>query len=280
MKHAGRPRRGVTRQGREKRRRRNEASVEARDEEPGPIGTCTPTNLFGGAPGVVSGPHRRSYRASAHRDRQGVGGRPMDETHGPPRTGSRRREGAVAPLGERPRRITGRARAGLDAMGRSRPPGDREEAHLRMDGRSVRARHRSRTSVPDRRQAPGAPATPRQPGLHPQVACRAAAHRSFQRGRTLPARRTVFYGNRFVGGRAGTGMRTTESVPTQRSRLRAAGRNTAARRPHGRTRDLAPGSELSRVGALEGRRTSWEDAWERPVGVDRTASRPISGVGP
>lgn len=56
MKHAGQPRRGVTRQGREKRRRRNEASVETRDEESGPIGTCTPTILFGGAPGAVSQP--------------------------------------------------------------------------------------------------------------------------------------------------------------------------------------------------------------------------------
>ena len=56
MKHAGRPRRGATRPGREKRRRRNEASVEARDEEPGPIGTCTPTILSGGAPGAVFRP--------------------------------------------------------------------------------------------------------------------------------------------------------------------------------------------------------------------------------
>jgi hypothetical protein len=38
MKNAGRARRGVTRQGREKRRRRSEAGVEARDEESGPPG--------------------------------------------------------------------------------------------------------------------------------------------------------------------------------------------------------------------------------------------------
>jgi hypothetical protein len=59
--------------------------------------------------------------------------------------------------------------------------------------------------------------------------------------------RTVFYGNRLVGCRAGTGTRSTGVVPTQGCRLRAAGRNTAARRPRGRPRDLAPGSELSRV---------------------------------
>jgi hypothetical protein len=38
MKNAGRARRGVNRQGREKRRRRSEAGVEARDEESGPPG--------------------------------------------------------------------------------------------------------------------------------------------------------------------------------------------------------------------------------------------------
>jgi len=38
LKHVGRARRGVNRQGREKRRRRNEAGVETRDEEPTPPG--------------------------------------------------------------------------------------------------------------------------------------------------------------------------------------------------------------------------------------------------
>jgi hypothetical protein len=53
MKHAGRLWRGVTRQGRVKRRRRTEASVEARDEEPGPFGTCTAVLLFGRGQRVV-----------------------------------------------------------------------------------------------------------------------------------------------------------------------------------------------------------------------------------
>jgi len=47
MKQAGRLWRGATRQGRVKRRRRTEASVEARDEEPGPFGTCTAVSLLG-----------------------------------------------------------------------------------------------------------------------------------------------------------------------------------------------------------------------------------------
>jgi hypothetical protein len=38
MKNAGRARRGVIRQGREKRRRRSEAGLETRDEESGPPG--------------------------------------------------------------------------------------------------------------------------------------------------------------------------------------------------------------------------------------------------
>lgn len=54
MKHAGRLRRGANRQGREKRRRRNEASLGTRDEGSRPIGTCSPTGLLGGRQGADS----------------------------------------------------------------------------------------------------------------------------------------------------------------------------------------------------------------------------------
>lgn len=133
--------------------------------------------------------HRRSQRASAFRGRPG-GWRTTDG-RSPlvrPRTESRRRHGVDAPFGERPHRITGRTRNGPDAMGRSRPPGDREEGHLRMDGRTVRASTRLETSVPIRVQAPGVPATLRHSGDRPQVACRAAARRPFPGERTLPDR--------------------------------------------------------------------------------------------
>lgn len=194
----------------------------------------------------------------------GVGGRPVDEAHGPIRTGTRRRTGADAPLGERPRRDDGRPRSVAGAMGRCRPLGEPRgspSSDGRIHGTPVhRRRPVNRVSSAGRlscRRTPAVPAWTGPPG-------------SLNRLLRQPIRRW--------SGRDGDADHGV--APTQRSRLRAAGRNTAARRPHGRTRDLAPGSELSRVGALEGRRTSWEGAWERPVGVDRTASRPISRLGP
>jgi hypothetical protein len=281
MKHAGRPRRGVTRPGREKRRRRNEASVEARDEEPDPIGTCTPANLFGGAAGAVFRPpsvERGELRLSA--SGEGVGGRPVDVTHGPSRTGSRRRPGAAVPLGEQPQRVDERTREGPDAMGRCRSLGE-PRGGPSSDGWPDGSR-------PPREQdldpAPGAGT--RCPRGAPSSGSSPAGRLSCRRTPAVPAwkgppgsqTRLLRQPIRRWSGRDGDADHGDAS--TQRSRLRAAGRNTAARRPHGRTRDLAPGSELSRVGALEGRRTSWEDAWERPVGVGRTASRPISRLGP
>jgi hypothetical protein len=276
MKHAGWPRRGATRPGREKRRRRNEASVEARDEEPGPIGTCTPTILLGGAPGAVfrpppsitasfgsPGSSRESavvrWRVPTVRSGPGLDGVPAQlPPSGSSRNGTsdgsepdRARWDAVGHQGAARKSISGwtdeRFAPATGTGSRSRPQG-RHPVHRR---RSVlRVSSAGRLSS---RRTPAVPAWKGTPG-------------SPNRLLRQPTRRW--------SGRDGDANHGDAS--TQRSRPRATGRNTAARRPHGRTRDLAPGSELSRVGALEGRRTSWEGAWERPVGVDRTASRPTS----
>lgn len=85
MKHAGRLWRGATRQGREKRRRRTEASVGARDEEPGPIGTCTAVLSSGKGPRAVIpflAPHATDF--GPQRANRGTGGGPE---HGRPRSG-------------------------------------------------------------------------------------------------------------------------------------------------------------------------------------------------
>jgi len=91
-----------------------------------------------------------------------------------------------------------------------------------------------------------------------------------------PDRTSDHHGNRLVGRRAVEGG-TTGVVPPRGRHPRVAGRPSAAPRPHGRTRDLIPGSELSRVGALEGRRTSREGA---RAAIDRRRSeRARAGAG-
>jgi hypothetical protein len=85
MKHAGRLWRGATRQGRVKRRRRTEASVGARDEEPGPFGTCTAVLLLGrGQRAVIRLPAPVAPNLGSMRAARGAGGRPE---HDHPRSG-------------------------------------------------------------------------------------------------------------------------------------------------------------------------------------------------
>jgi hypothetical protein len=233
MKHAGRPRRGATRQGREKRRRRNEASVEARDEEPEPIGTCTSAPLLGGAPGAASRPPPSTATSfGSARPARGPAGDRWTAPTVRHRTGTRRRVDVVAPLGASSRKPARRPRNGLDAMGARRPPGNREEGHLRVDGHTARARTRVRTSVPARPQAPG---DRRNPVIRASTAGLPYAPLHAGRSRVDgPSRtpRTVFYGNRLVGCRAGTGTRSTERP---RDNGVALGRQVGTRRCPGRT---------------------------------------------
>ena len=85
MKHAGRLWRGASRQGRVKRRRRTEASVGARDEEPGPFGTCTAVLLLGrGQRAVIRLPAPVAPNLGSMRAARGAGGRPE---HDHPRSG-------------------------------------------------------------------------------------------------------------------------------------------------------------------------------------------------
>jgi hypothetical protein len=217
--------------------------------------------------GRSSGPHRRSRRASALRVRYGSRRSTDGRTHGPIRTGSRRRDGVVAPLGEQPRRRVGRSRTGPDAMGRCRPPGA-PRGSPSPDGRTDGT---SPWMIQD--LGPGSEAGTRctgdvpSTGLRPQVACRTAAHRPFPRGRTLPARRTVFYGNRFVGGRAGTGTRTTESP---RHRGVAFGRQVGTRQCVGRMDGL--GIWLREVNSPGWVRWRGDEPHGRAPGSDRSAS--------
>lgn len=92
--------------------------------------------------------------------------------------------------------------------------------------------------------------------------------------RTFPDHRTVFYGNRLVGCRAGTGTRSTGVVPTQGVSPSGGWPDVAARRSHGRPRNLAPGSELSRVERCRG-----DEPQGRTPASDRSTSTGCDQVG-
>lgn len=136
MKHAGRPRRGVSRQGREKRRRRNEARLEARDEEPGPIGTCTPPRLFGAGEGAVF----RSPVSTAPGFGPALLARePADDrwrvTHGPASRGGSTVERSGCSLRGVSTPYCRRSCHGTDTVGRRRSPGDRARVIFGWTGR-------------------------------------------------------------------------------------------------------------------------------------------------
>jgi len=116
-------------------------------------------------------------------------------------------------------------------------------------------------------QAPGAPTALRQSGSRPLVDCRAAARRPFPRGRALLARGSIFYGNRFVGGRAGMGTRTME---TPRHRGVAFGRQVGTRRRVGHTDGL--GIWLREVNSPGWVRWRGDEPHGRAPGSDRSAS--------
>jgi hypothetical protein len=273
MKHAGRPRRGANRQGREKRRRRNEASLEARDEEPDPIGTCTPLGSSEQGRARSSGFRRRTNRASVRHFRRGSwrrtdGRSPMVQ----PRGEVRRWIGADAPSGERPRRVTeGLAKDWTRWVDAGRQGITSAPVFGWTQARFTSARGWGFGPGP----SAGTRRTSQTPpfGWSPADLRRTVAPRPFPAdGRSGPP--TITATDSSV---VGQWARDPQSVPMLERRLRVAGRSRVARGPQGRLRDLVPGGELSWVGALEGRRTSREGA--RDATGRRRPERDRAGAG-
>jgi hypothetical protein len=130
MKHAGRPRRGVTRQGRVKRRRRTEARVEARDEEPEPhSGRASWAPSSEGTRERSSGPSAGRGELRLDSIHAGTVGGPTDES---PWSGLQR-----GPMAMEQDRIP----RDPDAPQRRKAPSAPDE--WRVDGRQVRSSYRA-----------------------------------------------------------------------------------------------------------------------------------------
>lgn len=234
MKHAGRSRRGASRQGREKRRRRNGARLESRDEGPGSMRRAPRSSC--GRSGTVTDPGRARGELRLAEEESGFAGVGR-QRHGPNPTPRERRGLRAAPPGTERSTPCGRP-CGSDGSG---------------DSPRAMALHRS---LP----------------LHCGTA---AVHSLADADRTTDPSSTATdpsavgqWPDRRCAMRAPPGGTPSGDAPGSRSAW-----------PCARWIDLVPGSELTGMGALEGRQTSWEGVRDASTCVGRTRNGPMSDCG-